>query len=81
MFASLGARSDRRRADFRPYAAARDYRADMPSEQQPTHPAAHPELDSGHLDEDPEALEDPVHSGDAKHQHDLHHHDDRQPDE
>ncbi len=30
-------------------------------------------LDSDHLDEDPEALEDPVHSGDARHQHDLHH--------
>ena len=29
--------------------------------------------DSDHLDEDPEALEDPVHSGDARHQHDLHH--------
>ena len=28
--------------------------------------------DGSHLDEDPEALEDPVHSGDAKHQHDLH---------
>ena len=28
--------------------------------------------DAGHLDEDPEALEDPVHCGDAKHQHDLH---------
>ena len=30
--------------------------------------------DAAHLDEDPEALEDPVHSGDAKHQHDLHAH-------
>jgi len=28
--------------------------------------------DAAHLDEDPEALEDPVHSGDAQHQHDLH---------
>jgi hypothetical protein len=28
--------------------------------------------DAGHLDEDAEALEDPVHCGDAKHQHDLH---------
>lgn len=28
--------------------------------------------DAAHLDEDPEALEDPVHCGDAKHQHDLH---------
>jgi hypothetical protein len=28
--------------------------------------------DAAHLDEDPEALEDPVHCGDAKHQHDVH---------
>lgn len=28
--------------------------------------------DAAHLDEDPEALEDPVHSGDARHQHELH---------
>jgi hypothetical protein len=28
--------------------------------------------DASHLDEDAEALEDPVHCGDAKHQHDLH---------
>jgi hypothetical protein len=28
--------------------------------------------DAAHLDEDAEALEDPVHCGDAKHQHDLH---------
>lgn len=28
--------------------------------------------DAGHLDEDAEALEDPVHAGDAIHQHDLH---------
>jgi hypothetical protein len=28
--------------------------------------------DAGHLDEDPECLEDPVHCGDAQHQHDLH---------
>jgi len=27
---------------------------------------------SSHLDEDPEALEDPVHRGDATHQHDAH---------
>jgi hypothetical protein len=27
---------------------------------------------AAHLDEDPEALEDPVHSGDARHQHELH---------
>jgi hypothetical protein len=31
--------------------------------------------DAAHLDEDPECLEDPVHCGDAKHQHDLHAHD------
>jgi hypothetical protein len=31
--------------------------------------------DAAHLDEDAEALEDPVHCGDAKHQHDLHEHD------
>jgi hypothetical protein len=30
--------------------------------------------DAAHLDEDAEALEDPVHCGDAKHQHDLHEH-------
>jgi hypothetical protein len=35
----------------------------------PARPAA---ADGAHLDEDPEALEDPVHCGDAKHQHDLH---------
>jgi len=28
--------------------------------------------DAAHLDENAEALEDPVHCGDAKHQHDLH---------
>jgi hypothetical protein len=33
-----------------------------------------PQPDAGHLDEDVEALEDPVHCGDAKHQHDLHEH-------
>jgi len=38
----------------------------------PRRPAAEDAAgDSGHLDEDPEALEDPVHSGEAKHQHDL----------
>lgn len=31
--------------------------------------------DCGHLDQDPEALEDPVHRGDAQHQHELHEHD------
>jgi hypothetical protein len=35
--------------------------------------------DCQHLDEDPEALEDPVHSGDARHQHDLHTHAPEQP--
>ncbi len=30
--------------------------------------------DAAHLDEDAEALEDPVHCGDAKHQHDVHEH-------
>ena len=37
-------------------------------------PGARPLTDAGHLDEDPEALEDPVHRGDAEHQHELHHH-------
>lgn len=31
-----------------------------------------PVADCGHLDEDAEACEDPVHSGDARHQHELH---------
>ena len=31
-----------------------------------------PARDAAHLDEDAEALEDPVHRGDAKHQHDQH---------
>jgi hypothetical protein len=38
----------------------------------------------GDLDGDPEALEDPVHRGDAKHQHELHHrqeHDRQQADD
>jgi hypothetical protein len=34
--------------------------------------------DCGHLDDDPEALEDPVHRGDAQHQHELHEHDSRE---
>jgi hypothetical protein len=29
-------------------------------------------LDGAHLDEDAECLEDPVHCGDARHQHDAH---------
>jgi hypothetical protein len=36
------------------------------------HAAPH---DAAHLDEDAEALEDPVHCGDARHQHDKHQHD------
>ena len=36
--------------------------------------------DAAHLDEDAEALEDPVHCGDAKHQHDKHQHDKHQHD-
>jgi len=27
---------------------------------------------AAHLDEDAEAIEDPVHSGDARHQHEVH---------
>jgi hypothetical protein len=30
--------------------------------------------DSAHLDEDAECLEDPVHCGDARHQHEVHTH-------
>ena len=30
--------------------------------------------DAGHLDSDPEAMEDPVHRGDAEHQHESHQH-------
>ncbi|HEU4912846.1 MAG TPA: hypothetical protein VFV76_13200 [Actinomycetes bacterium] len=32
--------------------------------------------DAAHLDSDPEALEDPVHRGDAEHQRQGHQHDD-----
>ena len=42
-----------------------------------TDPGEHRETvtpDSAHLDEDAEALEDPVHSGDALHQREAHHH-------
>jgi hypothetical protein len=38
---------------------------------------------AAHLDEDAECLEDPVHCGDARHQHDVHaahHHGDDQTD-
>jgi hypothetical protein len=45
--------------------------AAVPSEEEPERPARH-HADAAHLDEDPEALEDPVHSGDAQHQHELH---------
>jgi hypothetical protein len=31
-----------------------------------------PRPDGAHLDEDAECLEDPVHCGDARHQHDWH---------
>jgi hypothetical protein len=31
-----------------------------------------PQPDAGHLDTDAECLEDPVHCGDARHQHDRH---------
>ena len=43
---------------------------DEPSVPAPAAVAAPP--DCQHLDEDAEALEDPVHSGDARHQRDLH---------
>lgn len=49
------------------------------SEQRP--PAQQPESartpDAAHLDEDAEALEDPVHSGDARLQHEQHERDKR----
>jgi hypothetical protein len=51
----------------------------MSSERPTEDPSQAVPPDSAHLDEDAEALEDPVHCGDAKHQHDLHeqagHHD------
>jgi hypothetical protein len=34
--------------------------------------AGGPRSDAAHLDEDAECLEDPVHCGDARHQHDVH---------
>lgn len=46
------------------------YRSVMTAEP-PTPPDTRRQ-DAGHLDEDPEALEDPVHRGDAQHQHELH---------
>ena len=38
----------------------------------PAHDHGSPGPASSHLDEDPEALEDPVHRGDATHQHAAH---------
>ena len=35
-------------------------------------PSHGPRPDVAHLDEDAECLEDPVHCGDARHQHDVH---------
>jgi hypothetical protein len=50
------------------------YRADMSGDPGPDRApgAGSPGPASSHLDEDPEALEDPVHRGDATHQHDAH---------
>ena len=45
--------------------------------QLPRDAAGRPLRDAGHLDEDAEAFEDPVHAGDAIHQHELH--EQRQP--
>jgi hypothetical protein len=39
-----------------------------------------PQRDAAHLDEDVEALEDPVHCGDAQHQHEVHEQQRRHPD-
>jgi hypothetical protein len=41
-----------------------------PAARTPDRAAQRP--DAGHLDDDPEALEDPVHRGDAQHQHAVH---------
>ena len=41
----------------------------------------HERPDAGHLDEDAEALEDPVHAGDARHQHERHEHERHEPPE
>jgi hypothetical protein len=35
-------------------------------------PSGGPRADGAHLDEDADCLEDPVHCGDARHQHDWH---------
>jgi hypothetical protein len=46
----------------------------MGDERPAEHTSRRPPGDAGHLDEDAEALEDPVHSGEARHQHELHDH-------
>jgi hypothetical protein len=43
----------------------------MTTEGEPPPPQADA-ADAAHLDDDVEALEDPVHCGDALHQHELH---------
>ncbi len=53
--------------------ASRDRRrGGEPAVRTPDGASDAPRPDSGHLDEDPEALEDPVHRGDAQHQHEMH---------
>ena len=47
------------------------YGAGMDARREPDK-AADDAPDCDHLDEDAEALEDPVHSGDARHQHERH---------
>ena len=54
--------------DVPPYPARLAYRQAMTTEGDPQPPQA----DAAHLDDDVEALEDPVHCGDALHQHELH---------
>ena len=46
------------------------YRADMSGDPAPDRGSPGPA--SSHLDTDPEALEDPVHRGDATHRHEAH---------
>jgi hypothetical protein len=53
--------------------------AAVPPEQEDPRRVASVRPDAAHLDEDPEALEDPVHSGDAAHQHERHTHPRPQP--
>ena len=43
---------------------------------EPAEPPPEQSPDAAHLDEDAEALEDPVHAGDARHQHERHADDD-----